>query len=178
MQLSGNEVHNLEFLMADAMAKGADCIITIGGIQSNHCRATAVHAFCVSDDPDYFYNDVQGLLDGLEGGIDSHDIVDIQNEVLYFVKEIAAATGVILDPVYSGNAAYGLLKDMAENPKKWEAGKILLIHTGGLLGLFDKVGEMTPLLGNWIENLFHENVLVHFLDNQGKKDCSALMNDA
>lgn len=30
--------------MAEAVAQGADCIITIGGIQSNHCRATAVAA--------------------------------------------------------------------------------------------------------------------------------------
>lgn len=30
--------------MADAKAQGADCVITIGGIQSNHCRATAVAA--------------------------------------------------------------------------------------------------------------------------------------
>ncbi|CAA0820958.1 Bifunctional D-cysteine desulfhydrase/1-aminocyclopropane-1-carboxylate deaminase-mitochondrial [Striga hermonthica] len=44
MQLSGNKVRKLEFLMADAVEKGADCIITIGGIQSNHCRATAVAA--------------------------------------------------------------------------------------------------------------------------------------
>lgn len=44
MQLSGNKVRKLEFLMADAVASGADCIITIGGIQSNHCRATAVAA--------------------------------------------------------------------------------------------------------------------------------------
>lgn len=26
------------------MAQGADCIVTTGGIQSNHCRATAVAA--------------------------------------------------------------------------------------------------------------------------------------
>jgi D-cysteine desulfhydrase len=44
MQLSGNKVRKLEFLMADAVAQGADCIITVGGIQSNHCRATAVAA--------------------------------------------------------------------------------------------------------------------------------------
>ncbi|CAK7340587.1 unnamed protein product [Dovyalis caffra] len=30
--------------MADAVAQGADCIITISGIQSNDCRATAVAA--------------------------------------------------------------------------------------------------------------------------------------
>ncbi|KAL5709182.1 D-cysteine desulfhydrase [Ranunculus cassubicifolius] len=44
MQLSGNKVRKLEFLMADAVKQGADCIVTIGGIQSNHCRATAVAA--------------------------------------------------------------------------------------------------------------------------------------
>ncbi|KAL5995443.1 hypothetical protein ACLOJK_025505 [Asimina triloba] len=44
MQLSGNKVRKLEFLMADAIAQGADCIITIGGIQSNHCRGTSVAA--------------------------------------------------------------------------------------------------------------------------------------
>lgn len=44
MQLSGNKVRKLEFLLADAVAQGADCIVTIGGIQSNHCRATAVAA--------------------------------------------------------------------------------------------------------------------------------------
>lgn len=44
MQLSGNKVRKLEFLLADAVSQGADCIITSGGIQSNHCRATAVAA--------------------------------------------------------------------------------------------------------------------------------------
>ncbi|KAF5445590.1 hypothetical protein F2P56_034633 [Juglans regia] len=296
MQLSGNKVRKLEFLMADAVAQGADCVITIGGIQSNHCRATAVaakylnldcylilrtskvlvdqdpgltgnllverlvganvdliskeeyakigsvtltnilkekllkegrrpyvipvggsnslgtwgyieaireieqqlqtgtgdikfddivvacgsggtiaglslgsslstldakvHAFSVCDDPDYFYDFVQALLDGLEADVDSHDIVNVQNakglgyaintsEELKFVREVAAATGVVLDPVYSGKAAYGMMKDMAENPKKWEGRKILFIHTGGLLGLFDKVEQMATSLGNW-----------------------------
>ncbi|KAJ6672739.1 1-AMINOCYCLOPROPANE-1-CARBOXYLATE DEAMINASE-RELATED [Salix viminalis] len=296
MQMSGNKVRKLEFLMADAVAQGADCIITIGGIQSNHCRATAVaakylnldcylilrtskvvvdkdpgltgnllverlvganvqliskeeyaqigsvnltndlkeklekegrkpyvipvggsnslgtwgyieaireieqqvqattgrikfddivvacgsgatiaglalgswlgtlkakvHAFAVCDDPDYFYNFVQDLIDGLKAGVDSHDIVNIQNakglgyaintsEELKFVKQIATATGVVLDPVYSGKAAYGMMNDMAENPKNWEGRKVLFIHTGGLLGLFDKVDQMSSLVENW-----------------------------
>ncbi|RDX70998.1 putative D-cysteine desulfhydrase 1, mitochondrial, partial [Mucuna pruriens] len=41
---SGNKGRKLEFLMGDAIAQGADSIITIGGIQSNHCRATAIAA--------------------------------------------------------------------------------------------------------------------------------------
>ncbi|EDO45249.1 predicted protein [Nematostella vectensis] len=42
--LSGNKVRKLEFLMADAIKKKCDTVITCGGIQSNHCRATAVAA--------------------------------------------------------------------------------------------------------------------------------------
>ncbi len=36
----GNKTRKLEFLMADALVKGADTIITCGAIQSNHCRLT------------------------------------------------------------------------------------------------------------------------------------------
>lgn len=42
--LSGNKVRKLDYLLADAAAQGADCVITTGGIQSNHCRATALAA--------------------------------------------------------------------------------------------------------------------------------------
>lgn len=42
--LSGNKVRKLEFLLADALACGCDSILTCGGIQSNHARATAVAA--------------------------------------------------------------------------------------------------------------------------------------
>lgn len=41
-ELSGNKIRKLEFLLADAKAKGADTVITCGGAQSNHCRATAL----------------------------------------------------------------------------------------------------------------------------------------
>ena len=44
LELSGNKVRKLEFLMAEALAGGHDCVVTIGGIQSNHCRATAAAA--------------------------------------------------------------------------------------------------------------------------------------
>lgn len=43
-ELSGNKVRKLEFLLADARNKGADTVITCGGAQSNHCRATALAA--------------------------------------------------------------------------------------------------------------------------------------
>ena len=36
----GSKTRKLEFLMADAIAQGADTIITSGAVQSNHCRLT------------------------------------------------------------------------------------------------------------------------------------------
>jgi len=39
--LSGNKVRKLEFIAAHAIDNGCDTIITCGGLQSNHCRATA-----------------------------------------------------------------------------------------------------------------------------------------
>ena len=42
--LSGNKVRKLEFLLADAMHNKCNIILTAGGIQSNHCRTTAVAA--------------------------------------------------------------------------------------------------------------------------------------
>jgi D-cysteine desulfhydrase len=41
MELSGNKVRKLEFLLAEALNQEADVVITYGGVQSNHCRATA-----------------------------------------------------------------------------------------------------------------------------------------
>ena len=39
---AGNKIRKLEFLMADARARGAEVVITCGGLQSNHARATAL----------------------------------------------------------------------------------------------------------------------------------------
>lgn len=40
--LSGNKVRKLVRLLAEALEQGADTVITCGGLQSNHCRATAI----------------------------------------------------------------------------------------------------------------------------------------
>ena len=38
---SGNKLRKMEYVLFDAMEKGADTLVTCGGIQSNHCRAVA-----------------------------------------------------------------------------------------------------------------------------------------
>ena len=40
--LSGNKVRKLEYVIGEALAEGCDTLITCGGTQSNHCRATAL----------------------------------------------------------------------------------------------------------------------------------------
>ena len=40
----GNKTRKLEFLIADALAQGADTVLTTGAVQSNHCRQTAAAA--------------------------------------------------------------------------------------------------------------------------------------
>lgn len=41
---AGNKIRKLEFLLADALDHGADTVVTCGGLQSNHARATALLA--------------------------------------------------------------------------------------------------------------------------------------
>ncbi|KAL3143275.1 hypothetical protein ABBQ38_002120 [Trebouxia sp. C0009 RCD-2024] len=294
MQLSGNKVRKLEFLLAEAVAQGHDCVITIGGIQSNHCRATAVaarylgldshlilrasreladsdpgltgnlllarmvgahihtvtkeeytrtgseallqqlseklrrqgkkpysipvggsnslgswgyleavreletqvanmgitdivlacgsggtaagmalglhlsglgcklHAMGVCDDPDYFYNYLGGLLEGMGAtqetiGIDTRDMVRVvqakgagyaisRQQELETMQHVAQATGVILDPVYSGKAYHTLLEEMQQQPEQWNGRKVLFLHTGGLFGMYDKASQLQPML--------------------------------
>jgi D-cysteine desulfhydrase len=40
----GNKTRKLEFLVADALAQGADTLVTTGALQSNHCRLTLAAA--------------------------------------------------------------------------------------------------------------------------------------
>ncbi len=73
IEVSGNKIRKLEYALKEAVDLGADMLITCGGIQSNHCRATAamgaklgikVHLILAGDSPE-----LQGnfLLDELFG---------------------------------------------------------------------------------------------------------------
>lgn len=63
-------VRKLEFLLADAVSKGASRVVTIGGIQSNHCRATAVSAAQIGLEPHVILRDPNPATDpGLAGNL-------------------------------------------------------------------------------------------------------------
>ena len=58
-------------------------------------------------------------------------------ETINFIKKMARAEGIFLDPVYSGKIFNGALKYIDENLKD-SGKKILIIHSGGLPGLFNE----------------------------------------
>lgn len=64
-------------------------------------------------------------------------------EELEFIKKVARLEGVILDPVYTGKAMYGLFNELQAGGISHE-GNVLFIHTGGLFGLFP-ISETFPL---------------------------------
>ena len=80
----GNKTRKLEFLMADAIAKKADCVVTVGATQSNHVRQTAAacaklglecHVIleqAVSDPDEDYATSGNVLLDKLFGAIIHH----------------------------------------------------------------------------------------------------------
>jgi len=285
--LSGNKVRKLEFLLADAIERGCDVIVTCGGVQSNHCRATAVaarelgldsvlflrtsdtgsdpgwvgnlmldrlvgaeiklitpaqfrdrfrlmaacaaeleregrkayvipeggsnglgswgyieavrelgdqlaaqrtqiddlvfacgsggtaaglclgahlsalgasvHAVNVCDDADYFYRKVDEIFDELGAPARSRDLLEVidgyvglgyaksRPEELQLLRDVALHTGVILDPVYTGKALFGLVSELRRAPDRFRGRRILFLHSGGLFGLYDKVDELSGL---------------------------------
>ncbi|MPN53339.1 L-cysteate sulfo-lyase [bioreactor metagenome] len=56
-------------------------------------------------------------------------------ETLEFILHIAQLEGLILDPVYTGKAMYGLVEEIKKGTFKKDE-NILFIHTGGLFGLY------------------------------------------
>jgi D-cysteine desulfhydrase len=123
-----------------------------------------VHAFAVCDDEDYFYSFTDGLITGLYESSVARDAIPLSRslmrvsmakgsgyavstrEELEFVKSIAEATGVILDPVYSGKALFKMMNEIKANPEEWEGRKVLFFHTGGLLGLWDKEDQLMEIV--------------------------------
>ncbi len=57
------------------------------------------------------------------------------------IRFLAEKEGILLDPVYTGRAFYGLL-DMLKNKKIKPGSNVLFWHTGGLPALFSYAGGL------------------------------------
>eukprot|EP00951_Prasinocladus_malaysianus_P007307 scaffold52598_cov29-Prasinocladus_malaysianus.AAC.1 len=61
------------------------------------------------------------------------DFVDLLTNGFTTPFQVAMATGVVLDPVYSGKAVSMMIREMQDKPQEWTGRKVLFMHTGGLL---------------------------------------------
>ena len=303
-QLSGNKVRKLEFLLADALARDADCVVTIGAVQSNHARATAVaarylgldahlvlrapqsivdagdpgmdgnlmieraagarvhlvskrdyakiggpalgeglrrrleregrkpyvvpvggsdalgtwgyvrmmdeldaqlrdgdgdgdrdgfftdvamacgsggttagvalgcalcptlasvrvRAYGVCDTPEYHREFVRGILrdmgadaDAVDRAVGAVDFVQAKglgyamstDEEMRVAAEVAATTGIVLDPTYGGKAVATMLREMKESPRDWTGRRVLFVHTGGAAGMYAAIPQLWKLV--------------------------------
>ncbi len=56
-------------------------------------------------------------------------------EIFAAIKQLASLEGVILDPVYTGKAFYGMVQEIQKG-RYASASDMVFVHTGGLFGLF------------------------------------------
>jgi D-cysteine desulfhydrase len=113
---------------------------------------TDVIGFNVADTAEYFVNRIFEIIQdakkdyGLDTGIKKSDIRIIDGyvgvgyaksrpEEILLIQKLARENGLILDPVYTGKAMYGLLDQLKQGNLK-EYKSILFIHTGGIWGIF------------------------------------------
>ncbi len=117
-------------------------------------RQTDIYGVNVCDDATYFKNQISRILNDsfqyIDKDIDfTKDEINIidgyvgegyaksRPEELEFIHYLAILEGVILDPVYTGKAMYGLVNELKKgNLKQYK--NILFIHTGGIFGVFPK----------------------------------------
>nr|BFD38994.1 D-cysteine desulfhydrase [Pseudomonas sp. FFPRI_1] len=119
LAMGGNKLRKLEYLAADALAQGADTLITAGALQSNHVRQTAALAAqlglgCVAllenpigtEDPNYLGNGNRLLLDLFDAKVELVENLDQADEQLHALAARLRSNGKkpYLVPIGGSNA--------------------------------------------------------------------------
>ena len=134
-----------------------------------------IHAIGVCDDPNYFYATIASIAEemgldlttlpfvseaisqdiSMEDFVRNHMTVhqgkgmgyaSSTPEELDFILKFAIETGIVLDPVYSGKAMYQFVQEMKMSPDTYRDSNIMFWHTGGSLGMFEKVEALSSQL--------------------------------
>lgn len=109
-----------------------------------------IYGINICDDEEYFKNVVEKLLgemskytnEEINVGKNKVDIIDgyvgrgyalSTPEEIDFIGDFAKLEGIILDPVYTGKAMYGLVEEIKKG-KFAKHKNILFVHTGGIFG--------------------------------------------
>lgn len=117
--------------------------------------AARAAALAVCDDRAYFERvlaDIERQARSLDPSLPEAGALDVYDEFkgpaygvpsseqLSFLLEVARCSGLVLDPVYTGKALFGLAR-LSPRPRR-----ALFIHTGGLPGLLAEAELMAPAL--------------------------------
>jgi 1-aminocyclopropane-1-carboxylate deaminase/D-cysteine desulfhydrase-like pyridoxal-dependent ACC family enzyme len=118
-ELSGNKVRKLEFLLAEALAGGCDAVITVGGIQSNHCRATAAAARRVGLTPHIILRTKDPDSDpGLVGN-------------LMLDRMVGAHIHLVSDEEFAAKGGWRLVCELKDKLEKEQGAKVYPFPSGG-----------------------------------------------
>jgi D-cysteine desulfhydrase len=121
-----------------------------------------VVGFNVCDDRPYFVRVIGDIVEDairrfqlpLEFSRDEIEIVDgyvgdgyakSRPTELALIRDVARAEALLLDPVYTGKAFFGMEHELQRDRHRFGE-RIVFIHTGGIFGLFPKAAELAPLL--------------------------------
>lgn len=119
---------------------------------------TTVHAVNVCNDAETFYARINSILTELGSKDAAEDLLEIldghvgrgyalsTDEELRYIRDVARSTGILLDPVYTGKALYGLSREWQANPDRFRGRRILFLHTGGVFGLYDRLADLVTVL--------------------------------
>lgn len=149
--LSDTATHGFDLVVHACGSGGTAAGISLGAGIYGVAQHTAVMAVC--DDVEYFSNvvreieaDAKTFVPSLSRSSDVHVFDQFKGpgygvpsaEQRSFIREVASCCGLIVDPVYSGKALWGLrelLRDPAHGSLGFVPRRVLFIHTGGLPGL-------------------------------------------
>ena len=132
------------------------------GYQLLGWSADQISAVNVCDDADYFQRRVGCLLEetcdeyGLSGPSAALDIRDgyvgggyavTNKEELTHYLDLLRLEGIMLDPVYTGKAFIGMIKELEANPRDF-GDDICFLHTGGGFANFAFAETYAPLINS------------------------------
>ena len=80
-------------------------------------------------DPEILYNSFQYVYIHVDQ-VSRSSIIQLRLFLTDFILDVARDTGIVLDPVYTGKAVQGLLKELRDRPSQFAGKRILFIHTG------------------------------------------------
>jgi 1-aminocyclopropane-1-carboxylate deaminase len=121
-----------------ACGTGTTAAGIINGISAHHSD-TLFHGIPVLKNGEFMRDEIDKFLTRpadyqLHTGYHFGGYGKTDDELIKFIKQFVAATGILIEPVYTGKMLYALY-DLVAKKKFKNGSRILAIHTGGIWGL-------------------------------------------